>query len=346
MEVRWLLWDDHNIEHIARHKVTPAEVEQVVFSSETNGPYRDDRNRPGRLAFFGRAANGRPLVVVTEGPTSKRRGLRRERSPRQRARAQEILGGPMTETDPRADERAFYDNTDYSEIDLERADDIEVVRVPGPRSTFAIRLDGNTIEQLREVSRRYGTRPTQIAREWLVERLEKERQQTTGPEPRTEALGLEDRVASLETRLNYYTGSHARGTALSPGRDIDVIAGLEAQTVVARELIQRLPDSVSVEVPADPGADLIVRAGDRSWVIQFKSGTADLVPSFKHLITLAKRLKARPVLVSLHVTTLEVETMARSSGVLVTTPTDLDDLVGEIADHTSPTDHRSVATPA
>lgn len=43
----------------------------------------------------------------------------------------------MTETDPRADERAFYDNTDYSELDLERADDVKVVHGPGPRSIFA-----------------------------------------------------------------------------------------------------------------------------------------------------------------------------------------------------------------
>lgn len=69
MELSWLLWDDHNIEHIATHNVTPAEVEQVVFSLETNGPYRDDRNRTGRLVFFGRTATRRPVVVVTDRPT-------------------------------------------------------------------------------------------------------------------------------------------------------------------------------------------------------------------------------------------------------------------------------------
>jgi len=69
MEVRWLLWDDHNIEHIAKHNVTPSEVEQVVFGSRTRGPFGDDRHRHGRLVFFGYTAGERPLVVVVDRPT-------------------------------------------------------------------------------------------------------------------------------------------------------------------------------------------------------------------------------------------------------------------------------------
>ena len=70
MEVSWLLWDDHNINHLAeRHEVTPAEAEQIVFSETMKGPYRDDRNHVGRLVFFGYTAERRPLVVVTDRPT-------------------------------------------------------------------------------------------------------------------------------------------------------------------------------------------------------------------------------------------------------------------------------------
>lgn len=71
MELTWLLWDEHNIDHIATHQVTPAEAEQAVFGPETKGPYRDDRNRPGRLVFFGYTAGENPkaLVVVTDRPT-------------------------------------------------------------------------------------------------------------------------------------------------------------------------------------------------------------------------------------------------------------------------------------
>jgi uncharacterized DUF497 family protein len=67
--VSWVLWDDENIQHIARHHVTPAEVEQVVFAEDVVGPFRDDQVRQGRLVFFGYTAGRRPLVVVTDRPT-------------------------------------------------------------------------------------------------------------------------------------------------------------------------------------------------------------------------------------------------------------------------------------
>lgn len=47
----------------------------------------------------------------------------------------------MAETDPRADERAFYDNTDYSELDLERADDVQVVVREPSEVTETMRLE-------------------------------------------------------------------------------------------------------------------------------------------------------------------------------------------------------------
>jgi hypothetical protein len=34
MEITWFEWDDNNIEHIARHDVTPDEVEGVAFDDE------------------------------------------------------------------------------------------------------------------------------------------------------------------------------------------------------------------------------------------------------------------------------------------------------------------------
>lgn len=34
MEITWFEWDENNIEHIAKHNVTPEEVEDVVFDDE------------------------------------------------------------------------------------------------------------------------------------------------------------------------------------------------------------------------------------------------------------------------------------------------------------------------
>jgi hypothetical protein len=178
-----------------------------------------------------------------------------------------------------------------------------------------------------------------------VERLEREEQIRTGPDVPTDIGHLNHRIADLEERLNeYLAGGYAHGTASSPVRDVDSIVGLEAQAVVARELIQRFEDDVSVEVPPDPGADLMVRSGDRSWVFEFKGGgSVDLTPSFRHLALLAKRLHARPVLVSPQSTGTEVEAMATSSGVLVSRPDDLKELLSEIEAYIGRSSPRSAA---
>lgn len=68
-----MLWDDYNIEHIAKHGVKPAEVEQVVFGTGMKGPFEDNRSRTGRLVFFGFSGptlNRRTLVAVTDRPTA------------------------------------------------------------------------------------------------------------------------------------------------------------------------------------------------------------------------------------------------------------------------------------
>lgn len=65
MERRWGIrdfeWDDDNEEHIARHGVTPAEVEEVFFFR-----FSVRRGRQGRYLVLGRSAEGRHLSVVIE----------------------------------------------------------------------------------------------------------------------------------------------------------------------------------------------------------------------------------------------------------------------------------------
>lgn len=128
----------------------------------------------------------------------------------------------MSEFDPMAEQRAFYDDTDYSEVQLEPAEDVQVVHRLAPRSTFAVRLDGETIEQLRQVAKRKGTRPTQLVRDWIVERLDSEQHDQVSPRQPVEIRRLEVRVDDLEARLNdYVSGSRAQGTAIAPGADVD-----------------------------------------------------------------------------------------------------------------------------
>jgi hypothetical protein len=202
----------------------------------------------------------------------------------------------------------------------------------GPRSTFALRLDGSTIEELRQVAEQQGTRVTQLAREWLVERLAREQRDTRR---------LEQRVADLEDRLERFVGLAERGGQLAAWLegddyvDAQVIADLEAQVVVARELLRRLRGGATVEVPSEVGADLVVRNGDRSWVIEFKAGAADLAPSYAHVRRLGRQMGARPVMVAPNRAGNqggEGEPPEAGAGVLVARPDQLDDLVAEILD--------------
>lgn len=56
-----VLWGERSVAHIARHEITPEEVEDVLFS-----PPLDARRGkyPGTYLVFGRSRGGRRLLVV------------------------------------------------------------------------------------------------------------------------------------------------------------------------------------------------------------------------------------------------------------------------------------------
>lgn len=56
-----LEWDDENVEHIARHNVSPQEVEDVCF-----GLHISERQSNRRYVLSGQTAAGRYLNVVVE----------------------------------------------------------------------------------------------------------------------------------------------------------------------------------------------------------------------------------------------------------------------------------------
>ncbi|MDQ6617095.1 MAG: hypothetical protein M3083_20715 [Actinomycetota bacterium] len=245
----------------------------------------------------------------------------------------------MTESDPRAAERAYYDETDFADVDLVLANDVRVVSRPAPRSTFALRLDSHTIEQLRLAAARRGTLPTQLARDWLVECLQREQ----SPSARSKDLGdsdvdqIRERLDGLEWRLEHASGSYAQGTTIAPAHDVDVIrpadvlAEIEERTRLTREVIERLGDQVNYELPSDAGADLLVRRGNRAWVFQFKCGPIDVIPSFNNVVSVAKRLQAQPVLVvSRESLYLSVERPVGVSDVLISSEDDLIELLESV----------------
>lgn len=60
MEIREFEWDDDSIEHIAGHRVSPAEVENVAFDDD---PWIR-KGRKGTRYMFGHTVAGRYLFVV------------------------------------------------------------------------------------------------------------------------------------------------------------------------------------------------------------------------------------------------------------------------------------------
>jgi hypothetical protein len=60
MEIREFEWSDRNIEHIARHNVSPDEVEDVAFDDE---PWIR-KGRKGARYMLGYTIGGRYLFIV------------------------------------------------------------------------------------------------------------------------------------------------------------------------------------------------------------------------------------------------------------------------------------------
>jgi len=80
--IRRLIWDSWNIEHVARHQVTPDEVEEVC-----HGDPVVQEGKKGRSLVFGPTKAGRMLTVVLdpEGrglyyPVTARPASRKERA--------------------------------------------------------------------------------------------------------------------------------------------------------------------------------------------------------------------------------------------------------------------------
>jgi uncharacterized DUF497 family protein len=62
--IYFLEFDDHNVEHLARHAIAPEEIEQL-----TGNPYvtaRNPRVAENRIFMIGRTDGGRMLTIVLE----------------------------------------------------------------------------------------------------------------------------------------------------------------------------------------------------------------------------------------------------------------------------------------
>ena len=66
INIRRLIWDAWNIAHIARHNVTPEEVEQVCHTDPVV-----QKEKKGRLLVFGPTESDRMLVAILDQEEEK-----------------------------------------------------------------------------------------------------------------------------------------------------------------------------------------------------------------------------------------------------------------------------------
>jgi len=89
--VQRLTWDDWNVLHIARHEVTPDEVEQVCHGNPST-----DSSHSNRLLVTGPTVTGRVLTVIlapAAGPAVYYPVTARPASKKERRRFDERQGG-------------------------------------------------------------------------------------------------------------------------------------------------------------------------------------------------------------------------------------------------------------
>ncbi len=173
--VEELLWDDHNLDHIARHDARPAEANSVVFGPRPVLVVISNERRLGRREFYGTNEAGRYLVVVTDAPTST--GLAyivttRPMSERERVEHSRREWRAMSEHDPIADGRDWYAETDLSRhIASGKVVRALRVREGEPMSTFALRISDGVLGDVADVASARGVPTSTLMRQWIVERL-------------------------------------------------------------------------------------------------------------------------------------------------------------------------------
>lgn len=73
----------------------------------------------------------------------------------------------------------YWDRADLSRLSPGELHEQSVDREPSRKTTFAVRLDQSAVDLLRALARARGVGPTQLVREWIMERLAAE----TAPAP-------------------------------------------------------------------------------------------------------------------------------------------------------------------
>lgn len=142
MRVNRLDWNDNRREHIARHKVSVEEVEDIAF-----GKHYAIRTKQGRYRLIGQTEEGRYLVVILEPGDC--------RIPKFKSYEEEAQWWDTHDTTEFEDE--------FKPVKLEFAKPLAHI--------LGIRLDAKTIDLLNQLGSEIGVGPSTLVRMWIMEKL-------------------------------------------------------------------------------------------------------------------------------------------------------------------------------
>ena len=80
---------------------------------------------------------------------------------------------PVPDFKSEAEEREFWDSSDLTDVIPEQQWKKNKAK-KGPTTTFAVRLDQQTVDQIREIAGARGIGATQLARAWILDRMKLE----------------------------------------------------------------------------------------------------------------------------------------------------------------------------
>jgi len=158
-------WTEDSETHIARHNITPYEVEQALYN-------RLRLAVPGRentTEVLGTTTAGRHLLIVTTEAADGRDYI--ITGPRHEPHRETHVPreGTLTMDQPKIDElRHHYDTTDVAEhftdatLDTRTTDDVLV--------STSIRLPQSLVNQVREQADALGVPATTLMRQWVIEK--------------------------------------------------------------------------------------------------------------------------------------------------------------------------------
>jgi hypothetical protein len=174
MTIDEFIWPQERIEHIARHGVTPEEVEEVCFGKALVQRAKSEGANPGMLCVGPNLCGA--LRVLCGYPVSGRQGVPRDCSPddsqgetslAEMERPMKKSGLPKTDSITKLAE--FWDSHDVTDFEGE----LEVVSEPVFVRTTAIKvpLEAHEAEAVERIAQAKGVSREELVRAWVSQKV-------------------------------------------------------------------------------------------------------------------------------------------------------------------------------